>query len=152
MSGEDALWAQTFVWTANTIGLIYNIPQIIHTYKRKKADDISSSFLVLRFITSIMWTFYCIYFQMWDVGVSWLISLITTLLIMYYKFNIQLIDFTNNSVINVVYNQNDSIDMSQDVYTLSHDSYIIPDIIIESDNKTDIESDNETDNEIEKDT
>jgi len=140
MSGEDALWAQTFVWTANSIGLIYNIPQIIHTYKRKKADDISSSFLILRFISSIMWTFYCIYFQMWDVGVSWTISLISTLLIMYYKFNIQLINFQNNSVINVVYNHTDTIDMTNDVHNLSHDTHIINDIIYESESEMDTET------------
>ena len=135
MTGEDALWAQTFVWTANSIGLIYNIPQIVHTYKRKSADDISSTFLILRFISSIMWTFYCIYFNMWDVGVSWSMSLISTVLLMYYKFNIQLINFQNNSVTNVVFNSGDTLDLSDDIIDLTNDKYTIKEVIIESESE-----------------
>ena len=63
MSKED-LWAKCLVWTGNVLGLIYNIPQLYHTYQTKKVDDISTLSLVLRFVSSLLWSFYCVYFQM----------------------------------------------------------------------------------------
>ena len=82
---EDALWAQIFIWIANGIGLIYNIPQVYHTYKTKRANDISSYFLMLRLISSIMWIFYCSYFFMPDVLVSWIITGCSSVVVIYYK-------------------------------------------------------------------
>jgi hypothetical protein len=82
---EDALWAQIFIWIANGIGLIYNI-QVYHTYKTKRANDISSYFLMLRFISSIMWIFYCSYFFMPDVLVSWIITGCSSVVVIYYKY------------------------------------------------------------------
>ena len=83
---EDALWAQIFIWVANGIGLIYNIPQVYHTYKTKRANDISSYFLMLRLISSVMWIFYCSYFFMPDVLVSWIITGSSSVVIIYYKY------------------------------------------------------------------
>ena len=86
MSSQDALWAQIFVWTANSISLIYNIPQMVHTYQTKKTADISAMFLILRFVSSFMWCFYCVWFQMYDVGATWLFTLVSNMMIMYFKF------------------------------------------------------------------
>ena len=93
MSEVDPLWAQILVWTANTIGIAYNIPQIIHTVKRKKVDDISTISIVLRLTCSIMWVFYCLYFQLWGVGVTWFITLLSSFIIVYYKY----LKFTYNN-------------------------------------------------------
>lgn len=78
-------WAPPFVWTANILGIVYNIPQIHHTYQTKKVDDISTTSLILRLVSSVMWSFYCVYFSMWDVGASWFITLSSSILIAYYK-------------------------------------------------------------------
>lgn len=78
-------WVPPFVWTANVLGIVYNIPQIYHTYQTKKVDDISTTSLIFRLISSVMWSFYCVYFSMWDVGVSWFITLSSSILIAYYK-------------------------------------------------------------------
>lgn len=77
--------ALTVVWTANVLGLIYNLPQMYHTYVTKRVDDISTSSVILRLLSSVLWTGYCMYFAMWDVGVSWFITLISSVLIAYYK-------------------------------------------------------------------
>ena len=87
MSSQDDLSAKIYIWIANIIGLIYNIPQMIHTYKTKKVNDISSISLTLRLISSVMWCCYCLYFQLYEIGLSWFITLISSIMISYYKLN-----------------------------------------------------------------
>jgi len=91
MENTDILWAKILVWIANILGLLYNIPQIYHTYITKKVDDISTLSLILRFISSLLWSFYCIYFNMLDVGISWYITFISSVLILYYKVRQQIL-------------------------------------------------------------
>ena len=83
---QDVLWATIFIWVANGMGFIYNLPQVYHTYKTKKTADISGMFLLMRLVTSLMWLFYCIYFFMPDVLASWLITGSSNLVIIYYKY------------------------------------------------------------------
>jgi len=70
----------------NVLSVIYNIPQMWRTYKLKKADDISSYFLWMRLASGIIWSIYCIYYQMWYVIISWASTIISTLQILYYKY------------------------------------------------------------------
>jgi uncharacterized protein with PQ loop repeat len=70
----------------NVLSVIYNIPQMWRTYKLKKADDISSYFLWMRLTSGIIWSIYCIYYQMWYVIISWVSTIIATLQILYYKY------------------------------------------------------------------
>ena len=97
MEDKDALWAKILIWIANTLGLLYNIPQLYHTYITKKVDDISSLSLILRFISSLLWSFYCIYFNMLDIGISWYITFISSVLIIYYKVKQQIMNEFNMS-------------------------------------------------------
>jgi uncharacterized protein with PQ loop repeat len=82
---KDEIWAQLLIWVANIFGIIYNIPQIYHTYVTKRVDDISTLSISMRLLSSILWVFYCIYFSMWGVGVSWFITLASSILGLYYK-------------------------------------------------------------------
>ena len=70
----------------NVLSVIYNVPQMWRTYKLKKADDISSYFLWMRLASGIIWSIYCIYYQMWYVIISWASTIISTLQILYYKY------------------------------------------------------------------
>jgi uncharacterized protein with PQ loop repeat len=70
----------------NVLSVVYNIPQMWRTYKLKKADDISSYFLWMRLASGIIWSVYCIYYQMWYVIISWASTIISTLQILYYKY------------------------------------------------------------------
>ena len=92
MSDQNELWAQILVWVANVFGVIYNIPQIYHTYTTKKADDISGLSISLRLLSSLIWTFYSIYFSMWGIGVSWFVTLFSSILIIYYKIEKRVIE------------------------------------------------------------
>lgn len=98
MENTDILWAKILVWVANILGLLYNIPQIYHTYQTKKVDDISTTSLVLRFISSLLWSFYSIYFNMLDVGISWYITFISSVLILYYKVRQKILEEMKESI------------------------------------------------------
>ena len=90
---KDEYWLQGIVILANIIGFIYNLPQVILTIKTKKTDDISSTFLILRFISSVLWIIYSSYIFSIDVLISWLITCSSNIVIMYYKFW-----YKNNSI------------------------------------------------------
>lgn len=69
----------------NFINIVYNVPQIIRTFRCKSTRDISGTFLLLRFIASLVWLAYGlnpvdIYFIVLN-GVT----AISTLLISYFK-------------------------------------------------------------------
>jgi uncharacterized protein with PQ loop repeat len=107
---EDVAWATIFIWVANGIGFIYNLPQAYHTYKTKKTADISSMFLMLRSVASIMWIFYCSYFFMPDVLVSWVITFSSNMVIVYYKYM-----YRHRDVMNDLDNMSRTDNNSQDV-------------------------------------
>lgn len=71
---------------ANLLGLIYNIPQMWHTYKVKSTGDISPLSVKLRLITSVIWIVYSIYLKLWDVLVSWAITFISAVFTGYYMW------------------------------------------------------------------
>lgn len=96
MGDQNELWVQILVWVANISGVVYNLPQIYHTYLTKKVDDISTISISMRLLSSLIWTFYCSYFSMWGIGLSWIITLISSMLIIYYKVEKQVIDESIN--------------------------------------------------------
>jgi uncharacterized protein with PQ loop repeat len=69
---------------ANVVGVLYNLPQMYHTYKRKTTSDISPIFLHARFWCSIMWIVYCLYYKFWYVFVSWVITGTSSTFMLYY--------------------------------------------------------------------
>jgi MtN3 and saliva related transmembrane protein len=83
---EDEYWLQSIVILANIIGFVYNLPQVILTIRTKKTDDISGTFLILRFISSILWIIYCSYTNSIYVLISWIVTCSSNIIIMYYKF------------------------------------------------------------------
>ena len=86
MSSSIDIFFSVLINIANVIGIIYNIPQMVHTYRRKKADDISALFLNLRTLCSAIWIVYSIYYELWYVLISFASSLISSLFISYYRF------------------------------------------------------------------
>lgn len=83
---DDNLALRSMVIVANIIGFVYNIPQIIHTCRTKKAGDISGLFLFLRFTSAILWIIYSsIEFNL-DIIISWIITLVSSIVLLYYKY------------------------------------------------------------------
>ena len=52
-----------FLVIANIINLLYNIPQMVKTYRSRKTNDISEWFLLLRFLGNVIWVAYSIEIQ-----------------------------------------------------------------------------------------
>jgi uncharacterized protein with PQ loop repeat len=80
------LFMTILVNIGNVLSILYNVPQMWRTQKLKKADDISSHFLWMRLSAGIIWSIYCIYYQMWYVIISWTTTIISTTQILYYKY------------------------------------------------------------------
>ena len=60
MDNNVSLTMNIFLIIANVINLVYNLPQIIKTYKTKSTGDFSEWFLLLRFVGNIIWIPYAI--------------------------------------------------------------------------------------------
>ena len=92
MSTTDLFW-EILVHIVNALSIIYNIPQIYLTWKTKKANDISFSFLWMRIGSSVIWIAYSINYELWVVIVSWVISFISSAFILYYKYQPKNLEF-----------------------------------------------------------
>ena len=94
-------WMQGMVWIANGMGLIYNLPQMYHTYQMKSVVEISTVSISLRFACALMWCFYCSYYHMWEVGLSWALTLVSSLQMIYYKVYTELMIELTSPVVDV---------------------------------------------------
>ena len=92
------------VHVGNVLSVVYNLPQMWLTYKNKKATDISASFLWMRLTSSVIWCIYSIYYGLWLVIVSWLMSLVSSSMILYYKYYPQVIvvNIDNSTIAQIV--------------------------------------------------
>jgi uncharacterized protein with PQ loop repeat len=69
----------------NVGNLVYNIPQIILTFRRKSTKDISSTYLSLRFAIALLWLVY----GLDPIDIWWIIlnsvTMLSTAFVGYYK-------------------------------------------------------------------
>lgn len=92
---EDNEYLHSLVITANVIGVVYNVPQVVLTIRTKSANDLSFIFLLLRLITSILWLIYTSINWLPDVFISWVITAVSSGILFYYK-----ICYSNQSIWN----------------------------------------------------
>lgn len=71
--------------TANVINLIYNIPQMVRTYRTKSANDFDAWFLGLRIFYNFLWILYGIEVKSMLICLNSLVAILTTVFISYYK-------------------------------------------------------------------
>jgi len=74
-----------FLVIGNIINLLYNIPQVIKTYKIKSTKDFSSTFLFMRVIGNCIWLAYSIELQQFLFMIANIVSLFSSIFISYYK-------------------------------------------------------------------
>jgi uncharacterized protein with PQ loop repeat len=74
-----------FLIIANIINLIYNVPQMVKTYKTKSTGDFSSWFIFLRIIGNTIWVVYSIDIDNLQMLVNTSITVIASMFIAYYK-------------------------------------------------------------------
>jgi MtN3 and saliva related transmembrane protein len=70
---------------ANILNLVYNVPQMYKTYKRKTTKDISPWFLLLRIISSIIWVYYFSYLKDIQLIFANSVPLVASCFVGYYK-------------------------------------------------------------------
>ena len=75
----------TFLIIANVINLIYNIPQMVKTYKTKTTRDFSSWFIFLRIVGNSIWLIYAIDIDSLQMLINNIITVSASVFIGYYK-------------------------------------------------------------------
>ena len=85
MDSNVSLKMNVFIIIANIINIIYNIPQMIKTYKTKSTNDFSETFLLLRIIGNTIWLAYSIEVDSFLMLFNNLVTIIASVFICYYK-------------------------------------------------------------------
>ena len=70
---------------ANVLNLIYNIPQMVHTYRRKSTRDLSTWFLLLRILGNIIWVVYSVYIANLLMLINNVVTVAASVFVGYYK-------------------------------------------------------------------
>ena len=81
-----------FLVIGNIINLIYNIPQMVKTYKSKSTGDFSPTFLFMRVAGNIIWLAYSIELNEFLFLFSNVVSVFSSVFISYYKLA-ELLDY-----------------------------------------------------------
>ena len=74
-----------FLVIGNIINFVYNIPQVIKTYKTKSTKDFSTTFLVLRIVGNLIWIGYAIEVNSLLMMINNIVTVLSSIFISYYK-------------------------------------------------------------------
>ena len=85
LDSNVSLTMNIFIVIANIINIIYNLPQVIKTYKTKSTKDFSEWFLFLRVIGNIIWVAYSIEVDSLLMLINNLVTVSASIFIGYYK-------------------------------------------------------------------
>jgi len=93
LDSNVSLATNVFLVIANIINILYNIPQVIKTYKCKSTRDFSSWFLFLRVFGNIIWVVYAIEVSSFQMLLNNVVTVLSSLFICYYKINEIIYDY-----------------------------------------------------------
>jgi uncharacterized protein with PQ loop repeat len=85
MDKDVSLTMNVFLIIANIINVVYNIPQMVKTYKCKSTKELSSWFLFLRIVGNSIWVGYAIEVDSMMMLINNIITVIASIFIGYYK-------------------------------------------------------------------
>jgi len=101
MDPNVSLTMNIFIIIANIINVIYNVPQMVKTYKRKSTKDFSGTFLFLRIIGNTIWIAYAVEVDSMLMLINNIVTVIASIFIGYYKV-IELHQERKNKYVNIV--------------------------------------------------
>lgn len=78
------LTMNVFLIIANIINLVYNVPQVIKTYKTKSTKDFSGWFISLRIVGNVIWIAYSIEVESLLMLINNLVTVFSSCVIGYY--------------------------------------------------------------------
>ena len=74
-----------FLIIANIINIIYNVPQVIKTYKTKSTKDFSGWFIFMRIFGNTIWFVYSVEINNIQMIINNIINVLSSLFLGYYK-------------------------------------------------------------------
>ena len=95
-----------FLIIANMMNLLYNIPQMVRTYRRKSAKDFSGWFLSLRVVGNIIWVGYAIEINSLLMLINNIVTVLSSFFIGYYKITDYLYRKKNKEINEIENNSN----------------------------------------------
>ena len=113
-----------FIIIANIINIVYNIPQMVKTYKRKTTKDLSSWFLFLRIIGNSIWIGYAIEVDSMMMLINNIVTVFASIFIAYYKV----------------------LELNNERFIINHNEKLLDENINENYNENDNDNYNENDN------
>lgn len=108
-----------FLVLGNIINLIYNIPQMVKTYKSKSTGDFSPTFLFMRVAGNVIWLAYSIELNEFLFLFSNVVSVFSSVFISYYKV-VEIIQSRKADV----YSDDNVEDTNRDEHLLLSDSEV----------------------------
>ena len=87
-----------FLVIGNIINLIYNIPQMVKTYKSKSTGDFSPTFLFMRVAGNVIWLAYSIELNEFLFIFSNVVSVFSSIFISYYKV-VEILDYSKDMML-----------------------------------------------------
>ena len=75
-----------FLIIANIINFIYNVPQVVKTYKSKSTKDFSAWFIFMRIIGNTIWVAYAFEINSIQMIINNIVTVAASLFIGYYKY------------------------------------------------------------------
>jgi MtN3 and saliva related transmembrane protein len=85
MDQNVSLTMNIFLIIGNVVNIIYNLPQIVKTYKTKSTSDFSEWFLFLRIFGNIIWVAYAIEVESMLMLINNIVTVLSSIFIGYYK-------------------------------------------------------------------
>lgn len=86
MDPNSSLFINILLVIANIINLVYNIPQMIQTYKTRSTGDFSTLFLFLRVVSNFIWIIYSVSIDSMLMLINSIVTVIATAFIGYFKY------------------------------------------------------------------
>ena len=108
-----------FLVLGNIINLVYNIPQMVKTYKSKSTGDFSPTFLFMRVAGNVIWLAYSIELNEFLFLFSNVVSVFSSVFISYYKV-VEIIQSRKADV----YSDDNVEDTNRDEHLLLSDSEV----------------------------
>ena len=75
-----------FLVLANLLNLVYNLPQIVQTYRTRSTGDINQWFIGLRIVGNCIWMAYSVYINSFFLLLNNLVTVCSSIFIGYYKY------------------------------------------------------------------
>ena len=114
-----------FLIIANLINIIYNVPQMVKTYKTKSTRDFSAWFIGLRIFGNIIWIEYAIEVDSLLMLINNIVTVVASIFIGYYKVIDIYSDYISNPIKDVIPTKYNSLNNSFEIDDIAD----IPDIV-----------------------